>query len=696
MKFTNITIKNYRQYKGENSINLNSSSKKPVNLIVGENGSGKSNFFKAINWCLYGPETTSKLSPINHSLLNDYNVGEKINMSVKLEFEDNNAKAIIFTKEESCIKIKDMTSLDKAEAKIDNTNFKVEYWDDGYQVKSTQLEYDSFVNRLLPQDLSKFFFIDGDDLLTLMKTMKKNEVKKHFNALTKINDAEQVMRNLKNWKSKILENNLSRKKSSDITLYKKIKNQAYSDMNTLKQKKVDITLELKEKKPQRDALQEQVNLIEEGQRYQNEIDMMNRELALLNDKLDTIIEKRRQDVISSFPTFLMLNPLNSFIKLVKEKRKNHELPPPLIKDTEVIERLLDENFLKLDNTKYADIKWTKGFGKEKFIKEIEKYNKEIKEKIDSNFIDRATDGSSIASTLTNLDRESFIVSIQDSIKDSISSEKEIKEKTEKRDLLNEKLKGSMPKDKKALYAKWERLCDDIIKREAKTLKYDGMIEKATKDLAVSTRNISNMETYAKVGIANEKKIKFIEKAIETLETSISLLSATTVNQLNKTFNEVLKKTDLKNDFKKAQIYQDFSMEVKNTANYNLLDPAEGGSNGQKLNIGFAYMYALTVGTDMNFPILIDSPYGKLGQKYRKMISENISTIFQDVQATFLFHGEEYSQVVIDSFKGKTSNNVCISVTENDDLGFVNSKFGDSNDFEKDVEIIKNVSWGKND
>ena len=98
------------------------------------------------------------------------------------------------------------------------------------------------------------------------------------------------------------------------------------------------------------------------------------------------------------------------------------------------------------------------------------------------------------------------------------------------------------------------------------------------------------------------------------------------------------------------------------------------------------MNALSEETDMNFPILIDS-YGKLSQKFRKMISENISTVLK-CTSNFTFHGEEYSDVVIDSFKGKTSNNYCINVTERDKLNLVSSTFGDSNDFESDLIKIK--------
>ena len=121
----------------------------------------------------------------------------------------------------------------------------------------------------------------------------------------------------------------------------------------------------------------------------------------------------------------MHKPLNNFTKLVKEKRKNHELPPPLIKNTEVIERLLDESYIKLDNTKYADVKWKKGFNSKKFIQEVEKYNKEIEKKIDSNFIDRATDGASIASTLTEINKDELVNEVKESIKDSLSIEKDI-------------------------------------------------------------------------------------------------------------------------------------------------------------------------------------------------------------------------------------------------------------------------------
>ena len=72
--------------------------------------------------------------------------------------------------------------------------------------------------------------------------------------------------------------------------------------------------------------------------------------------------------------------------------------------------------------------------------------------------------------------------------------------------------------------------------------------------------------WSKVGIENQKKIKFIDEAIETLEKSINLLSNNTVFAISETFNNTLLNSDLKNDFKTAKISPDFTIEVKNTAN----------------------------------------------------------------------------------------------------------------------------------
>jgi DNA sulfur modification protein DndD len=51
-----LTLKDYRQYGGENKINLETTGENNINVIVGQNGAGKSNILNAITLCFYGEE----------------------------------------------------------------------------------------------------------------------------------------------------------------------------------------------------------------------------------------------------------------------------------------------------------------------------------------------------------------------------------------------------------------------------------------------------------------------------------------------------------------------------------------------------------------------------------------------------------------------------------------------------------------
>lgn len=54
MVIKNIQLKNFRIYKGDNSIDLSSNDDKNIFIISGRNGFGKTTFLMSLVWCLYG------------------------------------------------------------------------------------------------------------------------------------------------------------------------------------------------------------------------------------------------------------------------------------------------------------------------------------------------------------------------------------------------------------------------------------------------------------------------------------------------------------------------------------------------------------------------------------------------------------------------------------------------------------------
>ena len=308
---------------------------------------------------------------------------------------------------------------------------------------------------------------------------------------------------------------------------------------------------------------------------------------------------------------------------MSKARKEKSLPPPYIENIDILKQILDKNDnLVVGDKKFGSISWNNKNNQSTFLKELKKYNKAIEKRVNSDFIDRATYGNTIIKSFLTSDKDDIIDSSNNSFKESGKLEKEIAELTKERNKINEKLKGSLPAEEKRIQDRYDRLTKDYHNRLSDKISAETLRNDAKKTFDKNNRNLSNMENYAKIGDANQKKIQDIEESIEILDTSIELLSRTAVNDINEIMTKVLNRSDIKNDFKSANIYQDFSIEVLNTANNNLLDEISGGSNGQKLIIAYSYMYAMKLGTGIDFPILIDSPYGKLGREFRKQVSNN--------------------------------------------------------------------------
>lgn len=54
MKLHSITLTNFRQFKDEQRFDLQSDVLKPVTLLFGANGAGKTTVLNAFTWALYG------------------------------------------------------------------------------------------------------------------------------------------------------------------------------------------------------------------------------------------------------------------------------------------------------------------------------------------------------------------------------------------------------------------------------------------------------------------------------------------------------------------------------------------------------------------------------------------------------------------------------------------------------------------
>ena len=76
MKFERIVIENFASYYDKHIVDLSTTPEKPVVIIIGGTGYGKTSLFDAINWALYGMKYEEQLLKSRKRNILDY-VNEK-------------------------------------------------------------------------------------------------------------------------------------------------------------------------------------------------------------------------------------------------------------------------------------------------------------------------------------------------------------------------------------------------------------------------------------------------------------------------------------------------------------------------------------------------------------------------------------------------------------------------------------------
>jgi DNA sulfur modification protein DndD len=156
-----VTLKNFKPFYGEETVELDTADDQPLVLIGAKNDRGKSAFFDGVRFCLYGFQGNNpKIAEKRRNAINRRAVREKAGETfVEVVFEhDENAYSITryltFTTGIGDEKKVDIGScypvIEKNGDKIVDQN-------------SSSEDYNQIINTILPENASKFFFFDAED-----------------------------------------------------------------------------------------------------------------------------------------------------------------------------------------------------------------------------------------------------------------------------------------------------------------------------------------------------------------------------------------------------------------------------------------------------------------------------------------------------------------------------------------------------
>ena len=163
MLLQSIKLVNFRQFRNESIDFADGSNGKNVTIIIGENGTGKTTFAQAFFWCLYGETEFSDKSMLNKLVAAEMRPGQDIKVQVELKLHHGEVDYTLIREQ---VYRKDNANRIKA----DNTVFDIATKDSSGNttyVKKSQCE--SEVKSILPKELSRYFFFDGERIEKMSK-----------------------------------------------------------------------------------------------------------------------------------------------------------------------------------------------------------------------------------------------------------------------------------------------------------------------------------------------------------------------------------------------------------------------------------------------------------------------------------------------------------------------------------------------
>lgn len=638
MRIEKIYIKNYSRFK-EVELSFTKNSQNDLHFIIGKNGSGKTDFLNAINWCLYDnePHKTKRKATLAAEeereklpRLNVYNNdadNDKVIVEIWLAKEND---YIIFHREE----VYDVEN-NKLSKPIEN-DFYVDISDEnGNRKPIRDGEAIMLVEQAFPEAISEYFFFDGERLDRYFQEATSKDINHEIFTISYINALESMLDHTGQ-----LLTDLNKEGGTFSDNIEEIREKQEKNLEELHENQERIEETENQLSIARNRVKEYHNLLKNKPDV-SELENNLVELKEIREQKDELLKKheqKRKKILFKNTIILGLWPVvKDSLDIIDEKRKNLELPPV---EEQILEKVKDHDNCDicgspLDNNakKRITVLLEKFRSTKRSVKLLEPMEKPL-----TNYKLKITDFKEDLDDINELIKSAKTES--EFIDSQISSIKEDLGGYDNEEIKNWHLKRE----------KFEKVRDDNIfrlgrlRRDEKEFKQKKDSLEAEFDKALKKNERANQI---------RKKINFTKKALEIIKKSkVKIMDETRVEigyETNRLFFDLLWDEGI---YKEIIIDKSYNLGVIHELDYECLDEL---SAAQRELLALSFTLALHRISGYEAPILIDTPVARISDDNRTNFANTFLDVTKNKQIILLFTPNEYSKEIRDLFEDKVSN-----------------------------------------
>jgi DNA sulfur modification protein DndD len=306
MLLRSIRTKNFRQYKGKQEITFSCDSERNVTVILGDNTSGKTTLVQAFNWALYGIASFPTKDLLNLDVSRQMHPDEKETVEVEICLNHDNTEYVISRCQEYACDNRGVRALPTGLAKV---SYKKK---DGQSDPIRSSAVSSTINKILPEELSSYFFFDGERITSISN---KKDVTKSVKGLLGLSVLDNAKSHLNPSSTKSVIGKF--KSGMDVGGNQKAE-EAQKHIKSHTERRENIAKELA-------GVREQIEYYESCKEMTEEILRENQSTAALQRKRDDLERsKKQEDTALEFTLKRLLddfnvNPIGFFAQPLMEK-----------------------------------------------------------------------------------------------------------------------------------------------------------------------------------------------------------------------------------------------------------------------------------------------------------------------------------------------------------------------------------------
>lgn len=659
MKINSITLTNYRLYKGVNQILFDTTDKKNIFLICGQNGFGKTTFLHSLLWCLYGRLMVdiddsirkdvnlrggyaallqTNLNNVTRQQLEEYIERNGVNKkdsimqslccySVSIDFTDVMipsipCKSLLVTRSYNVV-----SKREKLEIKIDGVPNEL----------TTEIGNDIFINDfILNKDIARFFFFDSERIVALAETSTIEEKRKLNSAYTEVlgvKKYEDLRNNLDNLRLRF------RKKSSDIKSREKLID-LLAKQDSYQKSILDLENQIKENEERLVILKKeneefQMRLFREGNTTSIEELKRLERVVEQTKKLDIEYKSKLKNFLD-FAPFAICGGLFQKTKVQLEHDYNiHKSNQNVVNQNILISDIANDLYSMID---HISLDMNVSFDLQQQVQGIlKKY--EIQENSEKQLIsidkNDFQEFISIYNNVTSTYKTEFKRLTEDYRKNKQTLERNSRRISNMQTKENDSLIKSIRQQKNVIVESING-CDENIRS---CYEQSGNLKR---EITTINKQISELRKKVSLDDSDVKKDKLAEALVNELDSFLQSLKRDKKSSLETRIKNILNSLMHKEDFVgsvKVNIVEDCLDIDLYTLEHDLIRK-DSLSKGEQQLYATSLLKALVEESGIEFPVFIDSPLQKFDKSHsHKIITEFYPTISKQVILFPLLHKE---------------------------------------------------------